>query len=189
MRNIIKITLLILTISVLTACGTSPDNTPRASMGSKAAKVVIDEFSDFECPACANIGPQLEAIAKKNSDKVRLDFYHFPLSYHKNAFIAAEAAECANEQGKFWEFAQLNFKNQKVLTEDNLKTFAKNLKLDTVKFNKCLDSGIKKSKIRNDIAEGNRRKLGYTPSIYVNKKLVEWSGAEAFESYIKGLAQ
>lgn len=158
-------------------------------MGSKTATVVIDEFSDFECPACANISPLLEAIVKKNSDKVRLDFYHFPLSYHKNAFMAAEAAECANDQGKFWEFGKLAFANQTRLTEDNLKAFAKNLKLDTAKFDKCLNSGQKKSKIRNDIAEGTRRNLGYTPSIYVNKKLVKWSSAEAFESYIKGLTQ
>lgn len=188
MKNV-KIFVFILSALVLTSCTTSSDNTPRASIGNANATVVIDEFSDFECPACGVISPQLEDIARKNSDKVLLNFYHFPLSYHKNAFIAAEAAECANDQGKFWEMGKVMFTNQRILTEDNLKTFAKNLKLDTAKFDKCLDGGQKKARIRSDIAEGNRRNLGYTPSIYVNKQLIQWTSAGEFESYIKGLVK
>lgn len=188
MKNL-KIFILIFSITLLTSCTTSDGINTRASIGNKNATVVIDEFSDFECPACGVISPQLEDIARKNSDKVLLNFYHFPLSYHQSAFIAAEAAECALDQNKFWEMGKVMFTNQRMLTEDNLKTFAKNLKLDTAKFNKCLDSGQKKAKIKSDIAEGNSRNLGYTPSIYVNKQLIQWVSAGEFEKYIKGLVK
>ena len=187
MKKLTYILLIVLSIAILTACTTPVDNSPRASMGNKNASIVIEEFSDFECPACGIVSPQLETIVGKYLDKVRFDYYHYPLSYHKYAFKAAEASECANDQGKFWEFSKLAFANQKNLTEDNLKKFASNLKLDTTKFNTCLDSGQKKGKIKNDMKEGNNRSLGGTPSIYVNKKLIPFTSATAFEQYLKSL--
>ena len=188
MKRAIHILLIIFSITILASCTTPVDSSPRASMGSKTASVVIDEFSDFECPYCSTIGNQVLDIVKRNSNNVRLDFYHFPLtSIHKNAFKAAEAAECANEQGKFWEYAKMNFANQKSLTEDNLKLFASKIKLDTAKFNKCLDNSEKKSKIKSDMQEGIKRGVKGTPNFYVNGKFVQYTGAENFEKYIKSL--
>ena len=189
MKKIINLLFIGLSILILTSCTPQVDNSPRATLGNQNAKVVIEEFSDFQCPACGVISPMVEQIVRKYLDKVRLDFYHYPLSYHQNAFIAAEAAECANDQGKFWEFGKVAFANQTNLTEDNLKLFAKNLKLDTTKFNQCLDSGAKKAKIKNDMAEGDKRDLQGTPSFYVNGTLVPFTSSTAFESYIKSLVK
>lgn len=187
MKKIAHLILILFSFFLLTACG-SNNTGLRASLGNPDAPVLIDEFSDFQCPACARISAELKEVVLRNKDIARLDFYHFPLSYHQNAFEAAEAAECANEQGKFWEYADMLFENQKSLTEDNLRSFAGSLGLDQETFDECLDVG-KRSRIKSDINEGMRRQLSYTPSIYVNGQLVQWGGAEQFEVYIKSLKQ
>lgn len=170
----------------LTACTPQDLGTP-ATLGSLNTSILIEEFSDFQCPACASIGPQLEELVTLNPSLARLEFHHFPLSYHENAFRAAEAAECANDQGKFWEFARLAFKNQNNLSEDKLISFSEQLNLDQTLFNNCFESGIKRAKIKEDISEGQRRQLSYTPSVYVNGQLVQWTGVEPFEAYLKSL--
>jgi protein-disulfide isomerase len=81
----------------------------------------------------------------------------------------------------------MEFKNQENLTDDNLKSFASTLNLDTDTFNKCLDSGQMKDRVNADANEGVKRNLAYTPSIYVNGKLVGWTSSEEFEKYIKSL--
>lgn len=186
MNRFKKSIVLVLTALSLAACS-SAEITPQASLGKPDAPVLIEEFSDFQCPACGQITLQIEEMILKNPNLARLQFYHFPLNYHKNAFLAAEAAECANDQGKFWEFSELNFKNQSNLTLDNLKTFAKNLNLDQSLFDDCLDNHKKRDLIKANIAEGKRRQLAYTPSIYVNGELVQWAGIEVFEAYLNGL--
>ena len=186
MKKSVNIIFSLIVILFLSSCS-APDTGQRASIGSPDAKTLIEEFSDFQCPACASISPQLEDIAERNADIVRLEFYHFPLSYHEFAFMAAEAAECAGDLGKFWEYMNMAFSNQNSLTEDNLKSFASTLGLDTQVFDNCLDSGKKKARIKSDIYEGRSRQLSYTPSIYVNGQLVEWSDAEEIEKYIKSL--
>ncbi len=181
-----KLSLVLFAIFILTACD-SDDTGPRASLGSPDAPILVEEFSDFECPACANIAPELEALVKRNLDLVRLEFHHFPLPYHENAFRAAEASECALDQGKFWEFAELAFANQKSLIDDNLKSFAGQLGLDRTVFDECFDGNEKRSRIKADTYEGRRRKLSYTPSLYVNGQLIKYSGPEEFEAYLKSL--
>ena len=188
MKRLIHLILILFPILILTACD-SDDTGKRASLGNPDALVLIEEFSDFECPACGRVGPELEEFVLKNLNVVRLEFYHFPLSYHENAFRAAEAAECANDQGKFWEYAKMNFKNQKNLTDDNLKSFAGQLGLDQTAFDECFDGNQKRSRIKSDIYEGRRRQLSYTPSLYVNGELVQWTGAEQFEAYIRSITQ
>lgn len=171
---------------LLSAC--TPDDTgPRAYLGNPMATILIEEFSDFECPACAVVSPQLEEVVKRNSDKVLFHYYHFPLSQHTYAFKAGEASECAYDLGKFWEYGNLLFKNQRNLGEDNLKLLAGQLGLDQAVFDDCLDSGVKKARVKADLYEGSFRQVSYTPSVYVNGKLVKWSGAEEFEAYINSL--
>src|SRR5512136_2966908 len=108
MKKFIKNLLFIVLFLLLTSC-TPADNGKRASLGNSNAKILIEEFSDFQCPACAAISPELEKLVIRNSNIARLDYYHFPLNYHEYAFKAAEAAECANDQGKFWEFMNMAF--------------------------------------------------------------------------------
>ncbi|MBN2096380.1 DsbA family protein [Candidatus Peregrinibacteria bacterium] len=176
--------------SFLILAGCSPaDQEPRPVLGDPGASVLVEEFSDFECPACGQVGPALEQLIRLNPDLARLEFHHFPLSYHQNAFRAAEAAECAADQGKFWEFSELNFKNQKNLTDDALKSFADYLKLDRTSFDTCFDGNEKRARIKADIQEGLRRQLSYTPSLYVNGQLVQWGGAEEFDAYLKSLKE
>jgi protein-disulfide isomerase len=193
MKKSIYLIILLFSVSFLTACNdasTTPQTiTNRATIGSPTASVKIEEFSDFQCPACAQITPQLEEVVTRNSDIAQLSYHYFPLPYHQFGFKAAEAGECANDQGKFWEFAKMAFENQDNLSDDNLKSFASTLKLNTDTFNKCLDSGKKKDMIQSDMADGNNRQLAYTPSIYVNGTLVQWSNSNDFEAYIKSLAK
>ena len=186
MKKFIYLSLFSLSLLILSACTT--DNTgSRAFLGNPDAPVLVEEFSDFECPACASLAPQLEELVLRNPDIARLEFHHFPLPYHQNAFKAAEAAECAGDLGKFWEFVKKAFQNQKNLSIDNLKNFAGELGLDQAAFDYCLDSGKKRSSIKNDIYEGRRRQLSYTPSIYVNGQLIQWNGVVQFEAYLKSL--
>jgi len=181
---------ILLTILFLTACAPSEEDLgPRASLGNANAPVLIQEFSDLQCPACASISPKVEKIVKENPTIARLEYYHFPLPQHEYAFRAAEASECANDQGKFWEYIQTAFKNQRQLTDDNLRTFAGNLGLDEDLFNECFNSRQKKAKVKSDLYQGRRLRVNSTPSLFVNGDLVRWSNPEQFENYIKSLAQ
>jgi len=108
--------------------------------GGANAPVTIVEFTDYECPSCAATQPVLEEVAKEFGDRVKLVVRSFPLGQHTHAFKAAEAAEAAREQGKYWEYAALLFANQKALEVDNLKQYAGQLALDRKKFDAALDS-------------------------------------------------
>jgi protein-disulfide isomerase len=155
--------------------------------GDASAPVSIEEFSDFQCPACGQTSPQIDAFAKANPSLVRLSFYHFPLPQHEFAFRAAEAAECANLQGKFWEYSETLFQNQNNLTDSEFKQYADTLKLDTASFNQCLDSNQTSDAVKADQTEGANRGVSYTPSLYVNGKLLQFSTMDAFEGYVKSL--
>lgn len=151
------------------------------SFGSKNAKVTLVTFSDFECPYCGRFYPTVKEIMKQYGDKVRVVFKHFPLSFHKNAQKAAEASECAAEQGKFWQMHDKIFENQQLLSFDQLKAWAKDLKLNTSQFNSCLDSGKFAQKVQADMQEGAQKGVDGTPATFVNGILV--SGAQPFEAF------
>lgn len=178
--------LIVCALAFLAAC-TPTETSPPASLGNAGAPVLIEEFSDFQCPACAQLSPQIEEIVKRNPDKYRLEYHHYPLPYHEFAFKAGEAAECALDQGKFWEYGRIMFQNQENLTTDNLLAFAKQLSLDEDSFKTCLDGGTKGAKIKNDTYEGRRRQLSYTPSLYVNGTLVQFTDPDTFEQYLQSL--
>lgn len=149
--------------------------------GDKNAKVTLIEFSDFQCPYCGRVEPTIEKILKDYSGKVRLVYRHFPLSFHENAQKAAEASECASEQGKFWEMHDKMYANQTTLTVDDLKGYAKGLGLNTSQFNSCLDSGKYASKVSAQEAEGQAAGVNGTPATFVNGTLV--SGAVPYEQF------
>lgn len=138
--------------------------------GDKNAKLTLIEFSDYQCPFCgrhvSQTFPQLEADYIKTG-KVKYVFYDFPLDFHKNAFKAAEAADCAGEQGKFWEMHDKLFENQKALEESDLTNYAKSIGLNMSKFQKCLDSGKYASQIKKEIELGQKSGVTGTPSFFI----------------------
>jgi len=121
--------------------------------GNENAPVVIIVYDDFQCPYCEKFFSEaLPEIRTNyiNTGKVKFVFKHFPLSFHQYAEKAAEASECAGEQGKFWEMHDKLYENQDALDVVSLNLYAADLGLDIEQFNQCLDSGKYKNKIKSD---------------------------------------
>jgi protein-disulfide isomerase len=146
--------------------------------GATHVGVTVVEFADYECPYCQQVDPELKRIENEYAGKVAFTFKDAPMPAHIHAHKAAEAAHCAGLQGKFWEYHDVLFANKQLdLTE--LKRYARQLKLDTASFDKCLDSGAQSGIVRRQIAEAQKLGLPGTPSIFVNGRLV--SGAVTYE--------
>ncbi|HEU4509698.1 MAG TPA: thioredoxin domain-containing protein [Pyrinomonadaceae bacterium] len=155
--------------------------------GNPKAVVTIVEFTDFECPSCARQHPVLERIVSEFGDRLRLVVRDFPLSQHANARKAAEAAEAAREQGKYWEYAALLFRNQSALGVDKLKQYATELGLDRAKFDASLDSGKFAEKIQRDLVDGRKLGINGTPTLYINGKRVSDNSYESLKSAIEAV--
>lgn len=153
------------------------------SRGPADAKVTIVEFSDFQCPFCSRAEGTVDEVMEKYAGKVRVVFRNFPLEFHPNAPKAAEAALCANDQGKFWEMHKELFANQQQLSVENLKSYAEKLQLDATKFNECLDSGAKKADVDADHKAGAEVGVSGTPAFFINGKML--SGAQPFAEFKK----
>src|SRR6185369_10678846 len=138
------------------------------SLGNTNAAVTIIAFTDYQCPSCAAIHPALERLVKESGDKVRLVARDFPLSQHADAFKAAEAAEAAREQGKYWEYVDILLQNQSSLSVEKLKSFATQLGLDRDRFDAALDSRKFADLVQSDIDDGVRLGLKGTPSLFIN---------------------
>lgn len=150
--------------------------------GNFDAPITLVEYSDFQCPYCGRHLPTLNKILNDYEGEVRLVYKHFPLSFHENSEKAAEASECASEQGKFWEYHDKLFENQAGgYSIASFKQWASDLNLDTSKFNDCLDSGKYASRVQADEADGQNRGVEGTPATFVNGQLV--SGAVPYESF------
>jgi protein-disulfide isomerase len=160
----------------------SADDDP--SRGQTNAPVTIVEFTDFQCPACAAMHPVLEEVLKSYSNKVRLVVRDFPLNQHENARKAAEAANAAHAQGKFFEYAALLFKNQKALDVPSLKKYASELGLNRVRFDAELDRGIYAAEIKKDIEDGEIYGVGSTPTIFINGLQLRTLSPEALREAI-----
>jgi protein-disulfide isomerase len=135
--------------------------------GNPGAPVVLVEFADYECPYCQRVNPQIQQLKKEFGDKLTVAFKDFPLPMHHSAEKAAEAARCAGEQGKYWEYHDVLFYS-KQLEVDDLKEHARVLKLDGDKFDTCLDSGREAAAVQKDLDEGKQLGLTGTPSFFVN---------------------
>jgi protein-disulfide isomerase len=142
------------------------------SLGSAVAPVTIVAFTDYQCPSCAAIHPALERLVKEYGDKVRLVTRDFPLTQHAEAFKAAEAAEAARDQGRYWEYAQLLMRNQSALSVDKLKAYASELALDRPRFDSALDSGKFAEMVQRDIEEGMKLGINATPTLFINGRRV-----------------
>jgi len=150
--------------------------------GSAAAPITIVEFSDFQCPYCARVNPTIKQVEEKYGDKVRLVFRDFPLvQIHRDAAKAAEAGECAHEQGKFWEMHDKLFANQSKLQVEAMKQTATEIGLDAAKFNQCMDSSKYAAEVQKDVDEGSRYGVTGTPAFFINGRML--SGAQPLEAF------
>src|SRR3989344_847796 len=155
-----------------------------AVKGKDDAKITIVEYSDFQCPFCSRFYAQtLPSILKDwvDSGKAKIYFKHFPLtSIHPNAQKASEATECAKDQNKFWEMHDKIFENQAAIQIADLKKYAADLKLDTAKFNKCIDDGEKAAAVNADLQEGFANGVTGTPSFFINDHSIV--GAQPYDA-------
>jgi protein-disulfide isomerase len=152
--------------------------------GNQNASVTVVEFTDFQCPSCAQTHPVLERLMNEMGDRVKFVVRDFPLTQHANAFKAAEAAEAAREQGKYWDFVAILFRNQSALEPPKLKEYASAIGLDRAKFDASLDSGKFADHVRRDLLEGQRLGVNATPTLYVNGRRMSDRTYEALKAAI-----
>ena len=140
-----------------------------ASLGRKDAPFVIVEFADFQCPYSREASFVMRELALKYPEKINYIYRDFPLSdAHLLAIKAAEASECAADQGKFWEYHDKLFQNQSDLSQERLYQFAAELNLNTSFFRSCLDSGMYKSEVEKDYQDGLQAGVRGTPTFFIN---------------------
>jgi protein-disulfide isomerase len=157
-------------------------------------KLEIVEFSDFQCPFCQKFyNDAYKQIKAKYIDtgKVKLTFRHMPLSFHANAQKAAEAAECANRQGKFEAYHDKLFSASQSdgtgLAAPDLKSYAVCLGLDTAKFNKCLDNSEAAEAVKKDVTAAGSIGISGTPSFVINGKTIV--GAQPFSAFDQAIQE
>ncbi len=159
---------------------------PRApTFGPANARVVIEHFSDFQCPFCARVGPTLDQIRTRYGDRVRLVWRDYPLPFHNNAMLAAEAArEVFAQRGNavFWRFNDALFANQQHLERADLERYARAVGIDLARFRRALDAHTHQPGIRDDMAaaDATGAQIG-TPAFFINGRFV--AGALPFEEF------
>ncbi|MDE2089846.1 MAG: DsbA family protein [Gammaproteobacteria bacterium] len=165
-----------------------PDDLAR---GPANAPVTIVEFSDFQCPFCKRAEQTLRELEHQYQGKLRVVYRYFPLlPIHPDSVKAAEAAQCAAEQGKFWPYHDILFAKQNALGSPDLKKYAQGLKLNMQRFDTCLDTDATVSRVAGDVAEGNRLGVSGTPTFFING--IRLSGAQPiarFKKLIDGALQ
>lgn len=154
-----------------------------ATKGKKDAPVTVIEFSDFQCPFCKRARATVNEILSTYGNQVQYAFRDFPLSFHKLAPKAHEAAECAGDQGKYWEYNTLLWEKQPELAVDKLKEYARSLGLDGGKFDSCLDSGKNVAEVEKDTQDGAAAGVSGTPAYFINGIMI--SGAQPFPNFKK----
>jgi len=157
--------------------------------GPEDATVVVQEFADFQCPYCGKFALQTyPQIKEAYGDKIRFVFRDFPLSsIHSSAQKAAEAGQCAQDQGLFWEFHDLLFENQSAISESDLRGYAQEVGADVNKFNDCLDSGRNAREVLADMQDGAKAGVTGTPAFLINDLLL--SGAQPFAQFQQAIDQ
>lgn len=162
-----------------TAASASDDD---PAWGPEDAAVVIEEFADFQCPYCGRHSTEtLPLIREAYGDRVRYVYRDFPLGFHEFAQKAAEAGQCAHEQGLFWEYHDILFANQDALAVADLKGYAEQVGADMGEFSECLDSGKNAREVLLDVQDGQQGGVSGTPAFLINGLLV--SGAQPFEQF------
>jgi NhaA family Na+:H+ antiporter len=149
--------------------------------GPKDALVTLVEYGDYECPYCRQVVPIIRDLQERFGDRLRYVFRHFPLTTaHPNAQLAAEAAEAAGAQGKFWEMHYLLYEHQQTLERVDLVRYARGLGLDLERFERELDEHVHAGRVREDFLSGVRSGANGTPAFFLND--VRYDGAWDLES-------
>jgi protein-disulfide isomerase len=153
----------------------------RPTRGPASAPVEIIEFSDFQCPFCLSAFPTVNRVLQTYGDRVRFTYRHYPLPNHPNARPAAEAAACAAEQNKFWEYHDRLFQNASKLATADLKQHAADLGLNATTFNACVDERTFQKDVDTDVAAANAVGVNGTPAFFINGRPL--SGAQPFDVF------
>jgi protein-disulfide isomerase len=149
--------------------------------GDKNAAVTIIEFTDYQCPFCGRARPTVKQLISDYGNKIHYVLRDFPLDFHPYAKKAAEAADCAGDQGKYWDYSDLLWQNQRALEVSDLKKYAGQLKLDQKKFDTCLDSGQFTAEVSKDQADGLKAGVNGTPTFFINGQML--SGALPIDKF------
>ena len=168
-RLLVFLPLTLLLAGCIDTTGISPESSKKPA-GNPNAAVVLTEFGDLQCPSCRASHEQYnKPILGTYGGRIAFQFKQFPLTQiHPYAMKAAQASECAADQGKFWEFLDINYENQDDLKNKPYEDWAARLQLDADLFHRCLASGIKKDAVNKDFAEGMELKVNSTPSYFIN---------------------
>jgi len=152
--------------------------------GAPDAPVTLVEFSDFQCPFCKRAQATLKQLLEKYPGKVRLVYRDFPIdNLHPQARRAAEAARCAQDQGKFWDYHDVLFTHTPQAAPDDLGRYAQQVGLDVTKFKQCLSSGAHQATVQRDLDEGTRLGVTGTPAFFINGRPL--SGAQPLEAFAR----
>ncbi len=152
-------------------------------LGNVDAPVVIEIFSDFECPYCKTAWSVLKQIEQDyvNTGKVKFVFNHYPLDFHQNAMGAALASMCAGEQDSFWDYHDKLFENQGILSESFYSDLAYELGLDLGQFEECYNTNKYYGLVRQDMSDARNYGVGGTPAFLINGELV--SGTQSYSEF------
>ena len=153
--------------------------------GNARAMVTVVQFTDFQCPSCAAHHADFEKLIAEFGQKVNFVVRDYPLNQHADAFVAAEAAEAAREQGKYWEFTSLLYAHQSALSIPDLKRYATQLGLDRSKFDAALDGRKFRATVQRDVDEADNIGVNSTPTFFVNGKKVSDISYEAIKISIE----
>ena len=154
--------------------------------GPENAPLTLVQYGDFQCPHCAAAYEEVAAIANELSDSLRLVLRHFPIAQvHPQAQRAAEAAEAAASQGRFWDTASLLYENQEELDDHSLGRYARKAGLDLKRFKKEVSSGVHVPRVRADYLGGVRSGVNGTPTFFINGKRYE--GTFKSEAFVAAL--
>jgi len=152
--------------------------------GDEQAPVTLVEFSDFHCPFCKRVQPTLTTLLDRYPGKVKLVFRDLPLAQlHPQAPRAAEAARCAQDQGKFWEYHDVLFQYAPKAGDDDLKQYATDVGLDGEKFAGCLTQNTHRDAVQRDLDEATKLGLNGTPAFFINGRPI--SGAQPLEKFVQ----
>lgn len=158
------------------------------TLGPVNAPAVLVEYGDFECPYCGRAHPMIKEVQRRLGDRLCFAFRHFPMTrVHPHSMQAAEAAEAAAAQGRFWEMHDLLFERQDALETEDLKRYATELKLDSARFDQELDGHIYVDEIRRQFMEGVRSGVNGTPAFFING--VRYDGPPELDPLVKAIEE
>jgi protein-disulfide isomerase len=157
----------------------STQSTPGTDAPAKGAVITIEEFGDYQCPPCGSLHPVLKKLKSEFGPRMRLVFFHLPLTQvHKNALDAAHAAIAAGLQGKFWEMHDKLYESQREWSEANslrpyAANFANQLGLDVIRFARDMDSPQVEAVVLGDLRRANARSVNSTPTLFIDGQQID----------------